>query len=1306
MKNLLQKFFLLSIVVLATASGQGQSSNADYTKGSINVNLPKTPESQSFEKYGNIPVDEYSGVPNISIPLYSLKSKFLELPLMLSYHASGIKVSQEATWVGLGFDLMAGGRITVETRGNVDKAFYSGDYRAGVSRLFNKWSKPYGPYQNMSNNAIKVGYAFLDYGEIYGSNDPIYHRGDTLWDDYSVVSGSAWEGDGQPDIYHASFLGNSVSFFFDLETGDIRQIGERSLFSINATRDANYLITGFIITDNSGVQYHFEQNETTYFTIPFGGTVNFSANATSAWLLTKIKHPDDEIILTYSNYGTVKPAVNWSQSITGHMPNPVNDPGDTRQNTNIITSKYLTRVESGNTQIDFTLSTRIDLEGDGARKLDKISVTAKETNAVVKEFLFEYDYFTATAQAGDNNLPPHKAKRLKLLSVKENNAASAPWKFYYNSLAGPNKYSFSQDHWGYYNASWNTTLVPNWNAFVNPYLGLHYEPSSSCNTSFPNQCFSQLIGYSIPNSFQGTANRVCNPNSILVYSLDSIVYPTGGSTKFIFEPHVSNFAAKQVSNFIGGGIRVTEVKHYAATGNPESIVTYDYQNSGIYLGGIEYLKVSTKWPQGNSFTLSAWGVQNNDAQTVGYGVVKKAIKNYLKQANNGYEIKYFKANTPLNPENVHAPQPYCYYYNTATCYSTSPNSYFYYLDRSGNGPMPKRDLDGKLYRHEVYSNSNTLVKSTDYYYRQAEVNNRFFSIKAEDNYLGYQYSLAFQQAGYASADLGQGASFTPMTWRRWLVSLEPATSYFTLLDSVVENTLTQSGNYVKSKKAFTYNSYYQQEYTVAYNSDGSQSISYLRTPLSFIRPQIPSLGDGESYEIEQLRTGHFYDFPIEQISIERTPAGDSLVTGAVYNAYESARLKNVYLLEANTPLSFRTQFVPTYYTHNYPTLPSFYLTKDTRYKLQETAVYSGTGLVKGIVSLKGNKAFVWDDSNNTLLAACENAGSGDIAFSSFETNAKGNWDYSGTTVTDANVPTGTKSYDLGSGQVSKTSLSAGAAYIVSYWSSSGPKYVNGSSATSGRSFNGYTYYEHKVSNPAGGVITVSGSGNIDELRLYPENALMTSYTYKPLIGISSQCDANNRISYYTYDPLLRLELIIDQDKNILKKICYNYAGQPENCQTCLSQNPDWQNTMTPPVCQQGSCGNTGYQLQEQRDMNPCSPTYDSLRTIEIYNPAGCAIGSGINITYNNLLNTVGFTATYTNSSTGQVYSFSIPSSGSGVLGCIPAGTYSLSIAKTGFLIPALFGTGCYSLSGTSAYFNKVIVGPPSNCNIIALENDY
>jgi YD repeat-containing protein len=50
-----------------------------------------------------------------------------------------------------------------------------------------------------------------------------------------------------------------------------------------------------------------------------------------------------------------------------------------------------------------------------------------------------------------------------------------------------------------------------------------------------------------------------------------------------------------------------------------------------------------------------------------------------------------------------------------------------------------------------------------------------------------------------------------------------------------------------------------------------------------------------------------------------------------------------------------------------------------------------------------------------------------------------------------------------------------------------------------------------------------------------------------LKGLTSRCDASNRIVYYDYDVLGRIVLIRDQDRNILKKICYNYAGQPEDC---------------------------------------------------------------------------------------------------------------------------------------------------------------
>jgi YD repeat-containing protein len=54
---------------------------------------------------------------------------------------------------------------------------------------------------------------------------------------------------------------------------------------------------------------------------------------------------------------------------------------------------------------------------------------------------------------------------------------------------------------------------------------------------------------------------------------------------------------------------------------------------------------------------------------------------------------------------------------------------------------------------------------------------------------------------------------------------------------------------------------------------------------------------------------------------------------------------------------------------------------------------------------------------------------------------------------------------------------------------------------------------------------------------------MTSYTYYPLIGMSSQCDADNRISYYQYDPFGRLKVVKDQDHNIIKTVQYHYIGE-------------------------------------------------------------------------------------------------------------------------------------------------------------------
>ena len=101
-------------------------------------------------------------------------------------------------------------------------------------------------------------------------------------------------------------------------------------------------------------------------------------------------------------------------------------------------------------------------------------------------------------------------------------------------------------------------------------------------------------------------------------------------------------------------------------------------------------------------------------------------------------------------------------------------------------------------------------------------------------------------------------------------------------------------------------------------------------------------------------------------------------------------------------------------------------------------------------------------------------------------------------------------------------------YTVSYWSDSGPYQVSSSnSVKQGLSYNGWQYFEHKVVNPSSQV-TISGVGKIDELRMYPKDAQMSTYTYRPLAGISSECDVNNRIVSYTYDNLNRLTLVKDQ----------------------------------------------------------------------------------------------------------------------------------------------------------------------------------
>jgi YD repeat-containing protein len=71
-------------------------------------------------------------------------------------------------------------------------------------------------------------------------------------------------------------------------------------------------------------------------------------------------------------------------------------------------------------------------------------------------------------------------------------------------------------------------------------------------------------------------------------------------------------------------------------------------------------------------------------------------------------------------------------------------------------------------------------------------------------------------------------------------------------------------------------------------------------------------------------------------------------------------------------------------------------------------------------------------------------------------------------------------------------------------------------------------------------VSISTSGAVDEVRLYPENALVVTNAYEPGVGVITSSDANDIVSYYYYDTFNRLKEIKDNKGNLLKTFKYHY----------------------------------------------------------------------------------------------------------------------------------------------------------------------
>jgi hypothetical protein len=1297
-KNL---FITVLFFLMLSIESEGQvfkPANDQYSK--MSAILPPAPNASAISKYGGVDIDLSSGTINKEIQLRQFEDKKLNVPISLRYTSNGIKANEYPSRIGMGWSFHAGGQISRLIRGKDD--------------------------------LTKVR-STLGYDVTPNEDDP-----DVTTYSWKVINESK---DGEPDIFSFDFGNYSGKFVFDHQ-GIIRPLIATNL-SIEYTP---YGSEGkFIITTPEGVAYYFGNViEQTRFGGGGGANTIYNQYVTNVWYLTKIKHPAGYFsTLTYetediSNYIVSKEETQFKLSPDAGAPLCIgidcvdgliyNYPSDVFMSAKVARLKEI--VSSFGSKVLFTYSTSVFPE----RLLLSVAYN-NENNVQVSKYVFSYNttvswsvpFLTNIKEYGSDNVQMHNGHSFQ----------------YYNMGSVPARLTLSQDHWGYYNGKTNTTLIakPEDDEMAYDFPGALANRDADAAYAvygllteivYPTGGkdvveYESNKGY-LPKDINGfsTINGAITGTGSTFVETSPVTFTVGYdkiriSTYCFLSGDGSGQGRIIISNNVGTPV-MTE--YFVADGNLKT--EFIYLAAGTYT-----LKVGAQGQHINTdCTIKSRNGSGPDIQDVEInmgGMRVKKVSTYDNALGTPMKKRYYygtlndlnhASSTDIKEPNYFTPFTFTVGFIDGVC---APTTKTYAHKALHYTPLNKTYIqDGLLMKYtsviESFGGDN---------FENGAVEHKFSfvsDIAAQPIRGWYNLEAPVSNNSYASPGEIETNTYKKVNGSSNPFSLVP-------VSSVLKNITIDTARF---KKIMCLNVHMSGDLPCALWSGANVvgpsplihqifhiSKYYITSAWKYISKETNKQFDVNGLNPTITVNDYYYD-NANNLLLTRIESTDSkgLTLKKVMqyphdfvasgNVYERMVARNIIQPVIKQEISRNNQVT---------------FTEQTNYADEDWFIDKHLVAVKEILTKKGTfpsntvfknykydavgntlefsnndnnikQSFIWGYSQYQPVAKVVNADYSNIAYTSFEDNMQGNWSYSGAISSNlTDVPTGKKYYNLSGGQIFKPTANAAINYVVSYWSMDGIQSVSNTiSNKTGVSINGWTYFEHEVTGNT--YYTVSGTGRIDELRFYPKGSQMSTVTYEPLVGVTSECDINNRIIYYIYDNFGRLIFTRDQNRNIIKKFCYNYVGQPEDCTTpCLSTNPLWQNTAQPLICQQGSCGNTGFQLQEQLDINVCSLSYGQTQWVESgYNATACPASANIFITYTNTINAANYVAVYTNTVTSQVYTFTIPA-GSGTLGCLPSGIYNLNIHKTTSSPPILlFSCGSNSVSGTSADFYNVNLG--------------
>jgi len=1094
--------------------------------------IPVSPTAFQFAKYTDMPVSEYTGIPNISIPLYTIKQDEFDFPISLSYHAGGIRVSQEASWVGLGWDLTFGSVIqTINDQD--DFGTYQGapnpkllpDYfHNAIPGAFpfklnsiiteDNGTEPFWT-PTLPVNTIEPEYGFMVATNYYlPINGSVNRRVDFF--DYE-------EYDSEPDIFRANFFGHSINFIRKF-TNSYTQFVVLNKKGYKIERTGSSDVESWIITVPDGTKYFFAEKsviKSSSISADYLGNSDVAPKISSRiWMLTKIESRMKESIeIVYSRISEktqfpVFAQKRYSIISTPQQYIPLNSYINAGMltigfpsfftNENLSNSYLYTHEEILTPQyinykgghVEFITSSRTDI--NGGVKLDQIKIVSDRK---INEFNFSYSYFDASGVSSpgftvtDNDL---NKKRLKLQGITLQDNSS--YTFQYNPTSLPRKNSFAQDYWGFYNGNLqNQSMVPN---------------AARLNRA---------------DLFNNGDNHSASLEFTKAGILEKVIWPTGGNTQFVYELHefdnywVPDYSSTANVKSHGHGLRIREVVFSSIEGVVTKKTKYEYEGGKAIL------------PKEMIRTFPFAQVQYQSCGEFGTASLLYASYSFTEVNGNGFYnsnpfgsisgVGYDKVNkTEVDNSAQTLGRIETYYHNNPDRAATSSNSTSYI---SVMLPVTKyydnqKKSNGLIKEVKIYDRDNNLLKDETFTY------NNYYS---EVYYGARTYSYGFLLYSGCKQECNPGM-FCPPGWfiiNKHLIGYYPVFDFESLLTSNTSKT------YANGQEHATTTSYFYDQYnqiaSATVIANGANMISYYtRTPDA-----------SGSVRDNMMLANRLTDIWAVQKKYYPPNTYPGIIQSEYTSTYKNVNgryVQDVATISENGPILGGNPKTISYDQY------------DTSGNLIQ---YTTSGI---------SNSFIWDYQNQYPIAKVMNSTVGNVAYTSFEADGTGSWWYAPWKVRyDLAAPTGIKMYDM-EGGMWRNDLNPALTYKLTLWSKEGLPGVNinhpGGTYTipsntefkSIRTINGWTLYELPVSNAEGVGIWKWGHiarTFVDEVRLCPVDAQMVTYTYEPLIGMTSQCDANNMIQYFQYDPMNRLQYIKDEKRNMLKMYCYNYNGLPQEC---------------------------------------------------------------------------------------------------------------------------------------------------------------